>query len=84
MTTVGMREFKNQASEFIRRVEAGEAIAITNHGRVVARLVPPAATRAEIEEALGLLDHMDQIAQELDWPADVTVDDVLSDVRRDL
>ena len=29
---------------YIRRIEAGERIAITTHGRVVAELVPPGAT----------------------------------------
>ena len=30
-------------SRYIRRIEAGERIAITAHGRVVAELVPPGA-----------------------------------------
>ena len=43
MTSIGIRELKNDLSRFIRRTEAGERIAITAHGRVVAELVPPGA-----------------------------------------
>jgi prevent-host-death family protein len=38
---VGAFEAKNRLSESLRRAEAGQEIAITNRGRVVARLVPP-------------------------------------------
>ena len=41
MTSIGIRELKDNLSRFIRRIEAGERIAITAHGRVVAELVPP-------------------------------------------
>lgn len=42
----GIRELKDNLSRYIRRVEAGQRIAVTAHGRVVAELVPPGtATR---------------------------------------
>ena len=44
VTATGIRELKNNLSHYIRRIEAGERIAITTHGRVVAELVPPGAT----------------------------------------
>jgi prevent-host-death family protein len=37
--TVGLRELRQQASELVRRVEAGEEITITVAGRPSARLV---------------------------------------------
>ncbi len=43
VTTAGIRELKDNLSRYIRRIEAGERIAITAHGRVVAELVPPGA-----------------------------------------
>lgn len=43
MATTGIRELKDNLSRYIRRIEAGERIAITAHGRVVAELVPPGA-----------------------------------------
>jgi prevent-host-death family protein len=43
----GIRELKDNLSQYVRRSEAGERIAVTAHGRVVAELGPPAkATRA--------------------------------------
>jgi prevent-host-death family protein len=41
MTSTGIRELKDNLSRYIRRTEAGERVAITAHGRVVAELVPP-------------------------------------------
>ena len=41
MQEIGAFEAKNRLSELLRLAEAGEEIAITNRGRVVARLVPP-------------------------------------------
>jgi antitoxin (DNA-binding transcriptional repressor) of toxin-antitoxin stability system len=35
MTTAGIRELKDNLSRYIRRIEAGERIAITAHGRGV-------------------------------------------------
>lgn len=46
MTARGIRELKNNLSRYIRRVESGERIAITAHGRIVAELVPPGAPGA--------------------------------------
>jgi prevent-host-death family protein len=41
----GIRELKDNLSRYIRRIEAGERVVVTAHGRVVAELVPPAAHR---------------------------------------
>jgi antitoxin (DNA-binding transcriptional repressor) of toxin-antitoxin stability system len=43
MASAGIRELKDNLSRYIRRIEAGERIAVTAHGRVVAELVPPGA-----------------------------------------
>jgi prevent-host-death family protein len=45
MTTVGLRELRQDASELVRRVEGGEEIEITVAGRSAARLVPAAPRR---------------------------------------
>jgi prevent-host-death family protein len=47
MNDVALFEAKNRLSELINRVEAGEEIAITRRGKVVARLVPPAPEAAD-------------------------------------
>lgn len=40
METVGLRELRQDASDLVRRVQAGEEITITVSGRPSARLVP--------------------------------------------
>ncbi len=40
MESVGVRELRQRASELLRRVEAGETIEVTDHGRPVALLAP--------------------------------------------
>jgi prevent-host-death family protein len=39
----GIRELKDNLSWYIRRLEAGERVIVTAHGRIVAELVPPSA-----------------------------------------
>ncbi|KRA37630.1 MULTISPECIES: type II toxin-antitoxin system Phd/YefM family antitoxin [unclassified Nocardioides] len=45
MATVGLRELRQDASELVRRVEAGEEITISVSGRPSAVLVPVRPTR---------------------------------------
>jgi prevent-host-death family protein len=40
MTRIGVRELRQRASEYLRRVEAGETIEVTDRGRPVALLTP--------------------------------------------
>jgi prevent-host-death family protein len=40
MKSVGIRELRQQASRFLREVERGETIEVTDRGRPVALLVP--------------------------------------------
>ncbi len=47
MDDVALFDAKNRLSELINRVEAGEEIAITRRGKVVARLVPPAPQKVD-------------------------------------
>jgi prevent-host-death family protein len=39
--TIAHRELRNSSSAILREVQAGESFTITNHGEVVAMLVPP-------------------------------------------
>jgi prevent-host-death family protein len=39
---VGVRELRQNLSVYLRRVKEGESLDVTEHGRPVARLVPPA------------------------------------------
>jgi prevent-host-death family protein len=66
MTTVGVRELRQRASELLRRVEAGEVFEVTDRGRPVALLGPlPAGgeldrlrASGELEEATVDLDDL--------------------------
>ena len=40
MTRIGIRELRQNASEYVRRAEKGETIEVTDRGRPVARLGP--------------------------------------------
>lgn len=55
-TTIGAFEAKTHLSALLERVERGEEIVITKHGRPVARLAPMTPTpSAEARQAVELL-----------------------------
>jgi prevent-host-death family protein len=66
MTSVGVRELRQSASELLRRVQAGEIIEITDRGRPVAVLSPlpeggpleRLRSGGQIDEAMGELDEL--------------------------
>lgn len=66
MTSVGVRELRQRASELLRQVERGETIEITDRGRPVALLGPlPQGSpieqmhrAGEIDPATGDLDDL--------------------------
>lgn len=68
MTEIGLRQAKMQLSELIDRVERGETLTLTRHGRPVARIVPVAERRP------GLLKGRIGMAADFDetpgWLAD--------------
>jgi prevent-host-death family protein len=53
MRTISHRELRNNSSEILRNVAAGEIIEVTNHGEVAAVLVPPSLTSYERLIAAG-------------------------------
>lgn len=58
MSDVGAYEAKTHLSELLNRVESGERITITRHGKAVALLVPVpgAADRTTADAVQGLLE----------------------------
>jgi prevent-host-death family protein len=53
MASVGAYEAKTHLAELLDRVEKGERITITRHGRPVAQLIPPmGAPERTVEEAI--------------------------------
>lgn len=56
MASIGIRELKDHLSRYIRRIEGGERIAVTAHGRIVAELVPhgiPGGTPSRFDELIA-------------------------------
>jgi len=54
MRTIGVRELRQQASRYLREVERGSAVEVTDRGRPVARLVPiPRSSRVDALLATG-------------------------------
>jgi prevent-host-death family protein len=52
---VSVRELKDRLSEFLRRVQKGERVVITDHGRTVAEIVALDPERLSPRERLELM-----------------------------
>jgi len=89
MTSVGVRELRQRASELLRLVERGETVEITDRGRPVALLGPiPDGTPLERMRAAGELDPATEDPDGLPEPLVLEVDietpsSVLGRLRRD-
>ncbi len=58
MSSIGIRELRQRASEYLRRVETGETIEVTDRGRPVALLIPiPDVSPLEQLRAAGEIDE---------------------------
>jgi len=89
MTSVGVRELRQRASELLRLVEQGETIEITDRGRPVARLGPvPEGTPLQQMQAAGEIEpasgRFDDLPEPLVLPDNVeTPSSALARLRRD-
>jgi prevent-host-death family protein len=85
MTTIAHRDLRNDSAELLRRAAAGESFEVTNHGRVVAMLVPPPSSPLERHLAARMmtpptarrLPHIDRVT------SDVSTRSILDDLRGD-
>ncbi len=77
MSKIGAFEAKNTLGNLLDRVEQGEEIVITRHGKPVARLVPNTgsidrsqarAAFERIRERARLLHEQNKDKEPLDWP----------------
>jgi prevent-host-death family protein len=74
MTSVGVRELRQRASELLRRVEAGETIEVTDRGRPVAMLAPlpdgdPLARLRATGDVIPAAVDLDDLPEPLPLPA---------------
>ena len=53
MNTVGVAELRQNLSRFLRRVERGERLIVTDHNRPVAELGPPPSTGGELDRLIA-------------------------------
>lgn len=89
MASVGIRELRQRASELLRRVAAGETLAITDRGRPVAVLAPlpdagPLARLRASGEVTVPTGDLDELPDPLPVPPGrATPSRVLSELRRD-
>jgi prevent-host-death family protein len=87
MTSIGIRQLKEQASQILRQVrEEGASYEVTYHGRVVARLIPVNQPESIAEETAAVWTDIDKLAAEIGklWPDDVSAVEAVSEGRREL
>lgn len=58
MARVGVAELKSGLSQYLDRVQAGETLIVTDHGRPVAKLIPIALGEQEPDDRLRALDRL--------------------------
>lgn len=77
MTTVTVREFSYNPSAMFARVEHGETIEVTRHGKVIAVLSPPRQGQSRYDElvARGLIIPAARTTDELDEYTRIEVPD---------
>ncbi len=63
MISVGVRDLKNQLSQYLQYVKSGERVIITEHNRIIAELSLPReeTTTVSIEEELERLSSMGKV-----------------------
>ncbi|MHB1548035.1 MAG: type II toxin-antitoxin system Phd/YefM family antitoxin [Acidimicrobiales bacterium] len=85
MRTISHRELRNSSAKVLRDVQAGEIIEVTNHGEVVAVLVPPSLAPFERLVAAGKvrppLDRSVDLRRLRRSKSASTTTEILADVR---
>ena len=89
MTSVGVRELRQRASELLRRVEAGETFEVTDRGRPVALLSPLPAVEGLARlradgDVTASKDELETLAEPIEVGAGAELpSQVLTRLRRD-
>ena len=81
MGMIGACEAKNKLSELLDRVEHGEELTITRHGKPVARLVPHDAGR-DCSKAMAAYYHMLELRKKMILCDDLNIKDMINEGRR--
>ena len=68
MKRVKIGDFRNRASEFIRRAAGGETIVIVNRNREVAKVVPMSVATERTQSLIGALAGSAEIRGDIEAP----------------
>ena len=86
MEVIGVREFKDHASQILRKVrEERVEYQVTYHGKVIARLVPAESFPIASNDTEAVWADLDELAEEIAraWPQGVSAVDAVREVRRE-
>ena len=87
MITVAKHEFIERISEILDAMENGKTIEITDHGKIIAHIVPVSEPKQPVKrDTSEAWENLKRLSTELSahWPADVSAVEAVRDVRRDL
>ena len=82
-----VRELKERIDKILRMFQEGEPIEVTDHGKVIAHVVPVSEPkRASEQEIKAFWAEMDRLAAEIGahWKGNMSAVDAVRDVKRDL
>lgn len=81
MLSMQAHEVKSQLSEVLRKVESGEEVLISRHGKVVACLSPWNARKQRISSRLEAVEAMQQFKR-IKLPEGESIENLRSEGRR--
>jgi len=79
-----VRELKERIDKILRMFQEGEPIEVTDHGKVIAHVVPVSEPKQPVErDTSEAWKNLKRLSTELSahWPQDVTAVDAVRDVR---
>ena len=82
MASYGVAEAKNKFTHLLDRVEAGESITITRHGRPIAQLnaTPPERPHRSLDDRIAALDELQRV-RDSQPPIDILAVDLIRQMR---
>ena len=76
MTSVNVTEFRKNLPSYLNRVKEGEVVYLTNHGKVVARVIPEKdqseAAKATLKtlRKTAIIGDIESPINDIEWTAD--------------
>ena len=76
MTSVNVTEFRKNLPSYLNQVKEGEVVYLTNHGKVVARIVPEVDQSATAKATLktlrktAIIGDIESPINDIEWTAD--------------